>query len=38
MRSKLQKKIMHGAQQTLNKFNKELESSEYASAIKQTNF
>jgi leucine-zipper-like transcriptional regulator 1 len=38
MRSKLQKKVLQGAQQTLNKFNKELESSEHAIAIKETNF
>ena len=34
----MQKKVLQGAQQTLQKFNKELESSEYARALKQTNF
>ena len=34
----MQKKILRGAKQTLDKFNKELDSSSQAVALKQTNF
>lgn len=38
MRTRLQKKIIRGAQETLKKFQREHESSEYAQALKSTDF
>jgi hypothetical protein len=39
MRSKLQKKVLHGAKETLARFQKDMEkSTEHAVALKTTNF